>query len=1586
MATSSEILVLESHDMWWTWLAHVKSIAKSLEIWDYVDPDSTGLTKPEPIEMPAEEATAGAWNIFNYRIHERKEEMAKITSFHMLILRSIGGAFRIHTETLQEPREIIQALRDALKPSMQIRRQNLERQYHHLGQSPTRSTTITSWLREWQNFYNQVKKRKDANDPVPGMSDRTLAEQFLKGLEDVDDQYRRIQLVYLLDAKDEDINFGDTLAKYDAYRGALDSASRANVGRKHAANAATLNEQEDAPKDGKTGSKTNQKDPKKRICICGLKHALKDCYYLNGDIRPSDFVLREIGIKKINEAMKDTRRRAAIEAVIGHAFDRDLKQTGQKSSNSSTPEAKSTNSTQSAQPLNVANSARLYYASDGELIHKVNATQIRPSLPSKEALEQEKFLLDSGSNIHICRDRSLFQSLEVATQESVAHGDTISRIEGFGEVIVPVCTTKGPNSLLLKDVAYVPGFHTNLISLSRLQRRGITWNMSIEWLMDQNQRKLAKVDFLGDNLWYLAQPNQAYAANFTKSSVPTTSVATDAVWHQRLGHVGYTAIKELQKNTTGTIVKATDAPECECEVCHLSKAQQQVSRVPQRRGEKPFERVHFDLIFFKESYDSEKYCAHFYCDYSQYHISLNIAKRGQKQLMESIHWMHQFVLNKGYTIKRFHLDNESGLGAKFTSWLGRYGIEVEYSPPRTKQPNGTIERAGRTLVTIARSMQLESKIPDRLWTEFIDTAVYLQNRTPKQALGWKTPFQIVENRIPAIAHLRILGCRAYVHRPDISKLDKLDARAHAGYLVGYEATNIWRVWIPTLDRVLVSRDVTFDEKLRYNGEQKDEAITDQVETARFLSIADLAYNGIQIPLIHPASIIETGQISTTDAELSRNAQTPAAADKEVSQQDGPLPTPDATPTPPPPQSLDPHSSTNSEGINTPTTGGNSPNLELSNDAIEEQFSMEMGGLEMDSVHLDRIPEAQSGQDEQAIPPHQESTRPTRTRRQNISASDRLLNAASQQSSRTRTIRPSRRIREQQDSHPEANYATYIADYACWTAYAAQYTQSARDIDNLPPPPQGWREMQQHPHRRQFEAAAEEEVAKLQSKNTWLEVDRPSDHQILPILWVFTYKKDANGTLLKHKARLCVRGDLQVYNSREEVAAATGAFRTFRILAAIAAAFDLEIWQLDAVNAFVNADIDEDIYIDAPPRVGHRGQCLKLHKALYGLRKSPLLWYREFSATLIELGLTPIVGENCLFVHPTQPIFIFFYVDDILLIGPKAAQSTMQELKQDLMQAYEMKDIGEAKWFLNVRILRNRDQKKLWLSHDAYIDKITQRFNLQLGSTKISSPSSRQFEFQKPAEIATRDLISRYQERVGSLIYPSVTTRPDIAWIASKLSTYNQNPSEKLLQEAEHVILYLAATKYLAIEYSAKPQLAGGCDSEACISDADQLRHEFLAASDASFADDRDTRYSSQGYCFRLFGGPVQWQASRQHTVTLSTTEAELLALSHASKELLCIDRLFRRIRLNLKQPLSIDCDNKQTVGVINKDLPRLSTKMRHVDIHQFWLRQEVSEKRLTIQWTPSASMIADGFTKPLPPQAHNLFCSLLGMVEIGHMV
>ena len=135
---------------------------------------------------------------------------------------------------------------------------------------------------------------------------------------------------------------------------------------------------------------------------------------------------------------------------------------------------------------------------------------------------------------------------------------------------------------------------------------------------------------------------------------------------------------------------------------------------------------------------------------------------------------------------------------------------------------------------------------------------------------------------------------------------------------------------------------------------------------------------------------------------------------------------------------------------------------------------------------------------------------------------------------------------------------------------------------------------------------------------------------------------------------------------------------------------------------------------------------------------------------------------------------------------------------------------------------------------------------------------------------------------------------------------------------------------------------------------------------------------------KLFGGPIAWRANKQDTVTTSSTEAELLALSQTAKEAIFIQRLMAALSLELHEPLTIHCDNKQTIRLLIEQSMKLQTKLRHVDIHSHWLRQEVQRQHISIEWQPTADMVADGLTKALGKKAFQKFQKLVGL-EIPRM-
>jgi hypothetical protein len=462
------------------------------------------------------------------------------------------------------------------------------------------------------------------------------------------------------------------------------------------------------------------------------------------------------------------------------------------------------------------------------------------------------------------------------------------------------------------------------------------------------------------------------------------------------------------------------------------------------------------------------------------------------------------------------------------------------------------------------------------------------------------------------------------------------------------------------------------------------------------------------------------------------------------------------------------------------------------------------------------------------------------------------------------------------------------------------------------------------------------------------------------MWVYVYKLDKHHRLLKCKARLVVRGDQQKNISSQDTYAATLAGRSFRLLMAVAARFDLELIQYDVSNAFCHAKINQEIYMKMPRGYQKPGTILQLQKALYGLRIAPLLWQREFTSGLQKIGFKTVPHEPCCLIKDN--IIIFFYVDDIILAYQKDQEQKAKGLIEELQSKYSMTGGKDLQWFLGVEVIRDRPKRTIWLSQASYIDKISRLIDQK--DQRYETPMS-SVELKPNQELASYSEINKYQRKIGSILFAAVTTRPDIAFAASRLARFLTNPSSEHHDAADRVILYLVHHRTLALKLGGE-----GEDT-------------MIVASDASFADNTLDRKSSQGYIIKLYGGLIAWKANKQDTVTTSTTEAELLALSQVAKEAIFTRFLMDELQITLPDPtITIQCDNMQTIRLINQEVSQLQTKLRHVDIHNHWLRQEATQKTIRVVYVPSADMIADGLTKPLSTGNWNRFLDQIGLVDV----
>ncbi|HEY9845481.1 MAG TPA: hypothetical protein V6D03_04725, partial [Candidatus Caenarcaniphilales bacterium] len=190
------------------------------------------------------------------------------------------------------------------------------------------------------------------------------------------------------------------------------------------------------------------------------------------------------------------------------------------------------------------------------------------------------------------------------------------------------------------------------------------------------------------------------------------------------------------------------------------------------------------------------------------------------------------------TVKVIEADNEiTTVKPQVERWLASQGIIVEPSAPDTQAQNGGAERSGGVNKEKSRAMRLDANLSWELWPEVTRAAVYLYNRTPNYANNWKTPYEVFFTRValnngivtsirkPNLTHLKAYGCKAFAMTDDthrgISRLQRLDPKAWIGYLVGYRSSNIFRIWIPSLAKVISTRDVVFDEQTIFSGKTED---------------------------------------------------------------------------------------------------------------------------------------------------------------------------------------------------------------------------------------------------------------------------------------------------------------------------------------------------------------------------------------------------------------------------------------------------------------------------------------------------------------------------------------------------------------------------------------------------------------------------------------------------------------------------------------------------------------------------------------------------------------------------------------------
>ncbi|MDA0878653.1 MAG: reverse transcriptase domain-containing protein [archaeon] len=504
--------------------------------------------------------------------------------------------------------------------------------------------------------------------------------------------------------------------------------------------------------------------------------------------------------------------------------------------------------------------------------------------------------------------------------------------------------------------------------------------------------------------------------------------------------------------------------------------------------------------------------------------------------------------------------------------------------------------------------------------------------------------------------------------------------------------------------------------------------------------------------------------------------------------------------------------------------------------------------------------------------------------------------------------------------------------------------------------------------------------------TWRHVTRrqiPMGRRLHRLLWVYKLKRDGTA-----KARLCVDGSSMAGNGIDFDQTFSDAlkYESARSLFAMAARFGCKVRSIDLVAAYLQGEMLEGETVFCYPPAGHEtfdpktGELLfcEIVKPVYGMPQAGRRLQRKLYPWLESVGLRRLDdSDGNVFVYddPTgkETFILGCYVDNFQIVHsvaldkkgiPTDPNSFYSKFRSQLLKDWEVVDEGPMTDLLGIQA-EYHENGSITLHQESYIEKLLAKFMPDGAPKHIpadSLPFSKNFESRveaalegsTPSSPAFPHLVRPFQERLGSLMYLCRCARCDVAFPVHRLAQAMSRPTPELMDEIDHVLVYLRATKALGITYS-----AGAGDA-------------FRGMSDASWL----VRNSTSGRVMLWGNAALAWASRRQDSIALSSCEAEIVALSEAAKDVVYFRRFLRGVRPSLVDgPTDLSTDNK---GALESSYnPTNHDRMKHVARRHYFIRDMVEAFEINVPYVNTHDNVSDFFTKPLAQPKFGEFRSIL---------
>ena len=494
-------------------------------------------------------------------------------------------------------------------------------------------------------------------------------------------------------------------------------------------------------------------------------------------------------------------------------------------------------------------------------------------------------------------------------------------------------------------------------------------------------------------------------------------------------------------------------------------------------------------------------------------------------------------------------------------------------------------------------------------------------------------------------------------------------------------------------------------------------------------------------------------------------------------------------------------------------------------------------------------------------------------------------------------------------------------------------------------------------RKHWRDAIKKEFRDMIKNEVWSKYkkkDIPNDRRLLGSKWVF--KKKKNGVF---RARLVALGYNQIPGvDHQDNFAPVVTETTFRLVMIFSMLNDCACEIVDIETAFLYGDLEETIFMKVPEglslvtgEVFDEDQALILKHSIYGLVQAARQFFKKLRNVLTQrMGFRKCLNDQCLLMRDNEKgmIIVCLYIDDTLVIGKK---KDISFFKKELKNYFSTKEEGEMTEFVGCMVKRDGDD--VYFHQSDLILKIERTFSDELKNVKRSelpaNPGEGIVAEKDESACMKESEQTKYRSGVGMLLFLVKYSRPDISNAVRELSKGNKNPNPAQYKKLLKTIKYVVDTKERALKYQGHEY------------DEKKDMWNLKTYCDSDFAGDSDGRVSVTGFCVYVFGKLVSWKSHAQKNVTLSSTEAEYVAMAELCGEILFVKSILEFLGVKLEWPILVNCDNIGAIYLAHN--AKTSQRTKHIDVKYHFVREYVENGLIKIVFVKSEENDADIWTK-----------------------